>query len=463
MQKEEFERKFRNSVVGVNEQAPLLNGAYTTAINFDNAATTPPFCSVMREINRYAPWYSSIHRGTGYKSLLSSDLYDEGRRHIKAFVGADAKEDCLIYTKSTTEAVNILADALYQSDPEAVVLSTQMEHLANDLPWRDRFRVDYARVDDAGILDIGDMERKLAKYQGKARLVAVTGASNVTGYVNPVHQIAEIAHRYGAEILVDGAQLVPHCAVDMKKHSSAEHLDYLVFSAHKMYAPFGVGVLIGPARPFRKGAPLLKGGGAVRLVGRDFVDWDDPPYKEEAGTPNVMGVAALLKSIRCLKRYDMGRIHAYEQGLINYIVKGIRNVPGIRLFGCAKDTREKVSIISFTLPDMHHRMIARILSYEYGIAVRSGLFCAHPYAQRLLGLTDEAVQYYRSRPEAPFPGLVRVSLGLYNQYEEADILIRGIHDIAENRASFIKKYQQIDHSPAYAKSPLLNPSQRQLP
>lgn len=460
---ETLAKKFRRSVVGAEAEAPLLDGDYVTAVNFDNAATTPPFCSVMRELNKFAPWYSSVHRGTGYKSMLSSDVYEDGRAYIKSFVGADQKEDCLIYTKNTTEAINILANAFQQTHPDAVVMSTRMEHLANDLPWRDKFRMDYVCVDQEGRLDLNDLERKLKHHQGKVKLVAVTGASNVTGYVNPVHAIAELVHRYGAEIMVDGAQLVPHRAVDMKSHNSNQHLDYLVFSAHKMYAPFGLGVLIGPERSFHCFQPHLKGGGAVKLVTPEFVDWDDPPYREEAGTPNVMGVAAMLKAVRQLKRLDMRLIHAHEQEMIDYIIEGIKRAPGISLFGCSKKASEKVSLISFTLPEMPHRTIARILSYEYGIAVRSGLFCAHPYVQHLLGLTKEDIHYYQAHPELPFPGLVRVSLGLYNQYAEADRLIEGVCEIARHRESYIKKYQQIDHMPLYKNSPLLNPVKRQLP
>lgn len=463
MAKYSFEEKCRRSVIGVEEKVPLIDGSYTVGINFDNAATTPPFYAVMREIEAFAPWYSSIHRGTGYKSMISSDLYDEGRQKIKKFVGADSIEDSLIYTKNTTESINVLAESFHQMHPDAVILCTQMEHLANDLPWRSKFCVVYAKVDKTGRLDLNDVEDCLAKYQGKIRLVAVSGASNVTGLMNPVYEIAAMAHRYGAEILVDGAQMVPHCAIDMRSHNCMEHIDYLVFSAHKMYAPFGVGVLIGPKRSFECGSPYLKGGGAIKLVTADSVEWDDPPYRQEAGTPNVIGTIAMLKAIDCLVKLDMKKIHAREQEILAYMTEKMRKIKGICLYGYTKKMSEKVSIISFSLPDIQHRLIAQILSYEFGIAVRSGLFCAHPYVQRLMNMEPETINYYKENPNIPFPGMVRVSLGLYQQYQEADKLIDSVRCIAENKKDYKVKYEKLFNKWSAEPSPYFDPLRRQLP
>jgi len=450
-------------VVGVDQRIPILSGELVTAINFDNAATTPPFISVMNEIHEFAPWYSSVHRGMGYKSMMSSDIYENGRHLIKEFVGADEHNDMLIYTKTTTEAINILANAFCCEHPKAMILSTEMEHLANDLPWRYKFAIDYVKIDQIGRLDLVNLEEKLIQYKGRVKLVSVTGASNVTGYINPIYDIAKLAHTYGAEILVDGAQLVPHRAVDMKPHEREDHIDYLVFSAHKMYAPFGVGILIGKSKTFKKNTPYLKGGGAVELVTDTFVDWDAAPYKEEAGTPNVIGVVALLKAITTLDKIDMQQVHAYEQEVINYIIGGLRTVKNIKLFGCPKKQGDKVSIISFLLPNMEHRLIAKILSYEFGIAVRSGLFCAHPYVQKLLGLTSEEIQYYRENENVSFPGMVRVSLGVYNNYEEADVLLRSVHDIANNVTGYIEKYRKIKEFPPHPQMDIFNNNRHYLP
>ncbi len=433
----------RNLVAGVNTRVPLINGQYVTAVNFDNAATTPPFCAVMEEIQKFAPWYSSIHRGSGYKSVLSSDLYEQGRDIVKKFVNADPDKDIVIYTKNTTEAINLLSYKLYDEDRRQVVITTEMEHLSNDLPWRDKFNVEFAAVDSFGRLLVDDLEAKLRKHDGRVGLVAVTGASNVTGYINPVYHIARMAHQYGAKILVDGAQMVPHCPIDMKCCESEEHIDYLVFSGHKMYAPFGIGVLIGPKDTFTKGEPMCKGGGAVKLVSREFIDWDDPPYKDEAGTPNVMGVIALTAAIKTLTDVGMDTIHEYERGLISYAINGLKSVPGIRLYCCADTREQRVSLISFELAGIHHRLLAKILASEAGIAVRSGLFCAHPYVEKLLNLDTQDLEYYYNNPNKEFPGLLRASLGLYNNRSEIEGFVQFLNWVAENKKFLQEKYKHM--------------------
>lgn len=436
----ELHSHLRDLVVGVNTKVPLISGERVTSINFDNAATTPPLHAVMKELESFAPWYSSIHRGTGHKSKLSSNVYEEGRDVIKNFVHADSARDVVIYTKSTTEAINLLSYILVQKDDKQVILSTDMEHLANDLPWRDQFAIDYVCIDQNGMLSIEDLEMKLIKYKGKVKLVTVTGASNVTGYKNPIYKIARLAHKHGAKILVDGAQLAPHCPIDMKPYDSPEHIDYLVFSGHKMYAPFGIGVLIGPKESFEGQKPFCKGGGAVTLVSHQFVEWDSPPNKEEAGTPNIMGVVALLAAIRTLESVGMNVIDEYEQKLIHYAIDRLASIPDVTLYCCAKKDEDRLGIISLDLPGIHHECLANILSYEAGISVRNGLFCAHPYIEKLLGLTNYKVEYYLNNPNTPCPGLVRISLGMYNNSNEIDILINILQRIAKSKNAYNKKY-----------------------
>lgn len=432
---------FRGMVVGADARVPLIKGDYATSINFDNAATTPPLRAVMTDITNFAPWYSSIHRGKGFKSVLSSDLYEKGREVLAGFVNADPKNDHVIYTKNTTESINILAHLMLQHDKEQAVLSTGMEHLANDLPWRGKFKVEYAAVDSSGRLSMDDLENKLVKLHGQIKLVAVTGASNVTGYVNPIHAIAKLAHQHGAKILVDGAQLTPHKSIDMKPHNSPEHIDFLVFSGHKMYAPFGIGVLIGPKEFFANKEPVYKGGGTVRLVCRDFVQWHEAPAKEEAGTPNVIGVAALISAMTALRAIGIEKIHAYETYLCNYAWTGLRNVPGIRIYAHHTPHGERVSLVPFNLEGVHHNILTEILSREAGIAVRSGMFCAHPYVQGLLGLTPEELAYYRDTDNVPLPGMVRISFGMYNNVKEVDVLIDMLNRIAKNKQYYNGKYK----------------------
>jgi len=434
------DNNYRSLVVGVDIKIPLSNGMYTTAINFDNAATTPPFTSVLQDIFAFSPYYSSIHRGSGYKSELSSSVYEESRISILAFAGADPDNDTVIYVKNTTEALNKLAHRFCSNDKKCVILSSDMEHHSNDLPWRDRYTVDYVNIDNNGKLSLKDLESKLIKYNGRVKLITVTGASNVTGIINPVYDMAAIAHKYGAKIVVDGAQVIPHIPFNMKPLNPKEHIDFLVFSGHKMYAPFGVGVLIGPKQAFESGDPDTKGGGTVQFVTHDFVSWSSPPQKDEAGTPNLMGVIALVSAIETLKTINMTNVARIEAELTKYTLNKLKNIPDIILYGNKTYTEDRLGIIPFNIKDIPHDITAKILSDERGISVRSGCFCAHPYVQKLLNLPKDEIKKYISNPSLPRPGMVRISFGLYNTYSEADILINLLEKIIRNKSYYMKKY-----------------------
>lgn len=434
----EYSNSFRNMVVGVNAQVPLDDGTFTTGINFDNAATTPAFVSVEKEIQDFLPWYSAVHRGKGYKSIVSTDAYEAGREITRNYVGAD-KEAAIIYTKNTTEAINLLACALKQlKDSRNIVISTWMEHAANDLPWRDKFIVEYVEVDQYGRLDLNDYEAKLRKHRGKIRLVTVTGAANVTGYLNDIHTLAALAHKYGTQIHVDGAQLVPHVPTAMKPAGSEEHIDFLSFSAHKLYAPFGSGVLIGPKYAFEEGAPFCAGGTAIKLVTHDRIWWEEPPAKCEAGTPNLIGIVAMVAALKTMDKIGMNNVYEHEINLLNYAYSKMCNIPGIHLYS-HPDKQKSIGVIPFTVEGVHHSLVSAILSYEAGIAVRNGFFCAHPYCERLLGYTAKQIEEINER-NSLFPGLVRVSFGLYNTCAEIDKLINYMLLIVSNKKFFVNKY-----------------------
>lgn len=433
-------KNFRDLVVGVDTKIPLSNGKLVQVINFDNAATTPPFKSVMEELNNFAPWYSSIHRGKGLKSQISSEFYDNARKIIMNFVGANLEKDTAIFVKNTTEAINKLSFRLCTCNKGCVILSTNMEHHSNDLPWRDKYKVDYIATSPSGKLSISDLEYKLKKYNGAVKLVTVSGASNVTGYINPIYTVAELAHKYNAKILVDGAQLVPHVPVNMNPKNADRHIDYLAFSAHKMYAPFGIGVLIGSNETFKNGPPDYSGGGTVQIVTHQFVSWNDPPDKEEAGSPNLMGVIALAASIATLSNLGMNKIDAYEKQLTKYTLSRLKAIDGVEIYGDSIDCSEKVGIIPFNIDGYHHNTIAEILSYESAIAVRTGCFCAQPYVQNLLNISEETMQSYIDNPKSLRPGMVRISFGLYNTTQEIDVLIGMLKKIAYNKKHYLAKY-----------------------
>jgi len=420
---------FRQYVIGTETQVPLTSNKLVRYINFDNAATTPPLKSVLDAITEFAPWYSSIHRGKGYKSLLTTQLYEDSRSIIADFVKADLNYNTIIYVKNTTEAINKLSYRLCQGEnknADCVVLSTDMEHHSNDLPWRDKFKLDYIEINDKGQLSLENLESKLIEYKGKVKMVTVTGASNVTGYINPISKITGLCHQYNAKVLLDGAQLLPHEPFNMQN----ENIDFLVFSAHKMYAPFGMGVLIGPRNFFEQGAPEYQGGGTVQIVTHKSVYWDNPPHKEEAGTPNVMGVIALAESIKKINKIGMESIAEYERNLTLYTMEKLRKIPPITLYN--HNESKKVSIIPFNIQGMSHEEVADILAQKYGIAVRNGCFCAQPYIQKLLKISDREIRRHIRNPKTIHPGLVRISFAMYNQKEEVDYLLTALEEIVSS-------------------------------
>lgn len=431
MKTAEVNKTFRKLIVGVNKEIPISGARHTKYINFDNAATTPPFISVLDSVINFCPWYSSIHRGMGYKSKVSSRVYEEARNEILKFVGADETVNTVIFVKNATEGLNKLSYRIIE-DKECVVLSTWMEHHSNDLPWRDKCKVDYVEIDEQGRLSMDDLEEKLRKYKGKVKIVTVTGASNVTGYVNDIYKIARLAHEHGAKIIVDGAQLVPHVKINVRSNNSCEHIDYLVFSAHKMYAPFGTGVIIAPKDSFKSGSPEYKGGGTVNVVTRESIDWDEPPYKEEAGSPNIIGVVALVAAIKELNKIGMDRVQKNEKQLMNYALQRLKQLSFLKLYGCDDGCVERVGIIPFVANGIPHAEIAKALSEDSGIGVRNGCFCAQPYVQRLLKLTPDEIKYYRYLPDHKKPGMVRVSFGIYNTADEVDILVRELKKIIKS-------------------------------
>lgn len=433
--------KYRNLILGLNIKVPLINGKYVQAINFDNAATTPPFVSVAKEVMNFLPLYSSVHRGFGYKSQISTKIYEDTRNLVCNFIHANPKTNTVIFVKNATEAINKLSNILYKKYKDGVVLSTEMEHHSNDLPWR-KYTIDYLPIDKYGRLSLNSLEEKLIFYNGKVRLVTITGASNVTGYRNDIYKAAKIAHKYNAKILIDGAQLVPHAFVDVKKDSSPYHIDFLVFSSHKMYAPFGTGVLIGRKSDFKDTLPDYRGGGTVDHVTLDYVKWADTPNKDEAGSPNVIGVVALAIAIETLTSIGMNNIESYEKFLTNYALNKLRKIKDITIYYDKVGIDERISIISFNINGIPHDTVAKLLSYEAGIAARNGCFCAHPYVQKLLHMTQDEIDNIILNDKKQ-PGMVRISLGLYNTTREIDRLIFILNKIVSNKKYYLDKYASI--------------------
>ncbi len=425
---------WRDQIVGLDRLTPVLNGRMAPYINLDNAASTPPIKSVVEAVNRFLPCYSSVHRGAGFKSRLSTATYDEAHDTIARFVGADTNRNTVIFGKNTTEAINKLAYRFPLADG-MVVLSTGMEHHSNDLPWRARACVIRARVTSDGRLDEDDMDRLLAAYGKRVALVTVSGASNVTGLVQPIHRLARKAHAVGARILVDAAQLAPHRRIDVRPDDDPEHLDYVAISAHKMYAPFGTGALVGPRDTFLNGAPEYQGGGTVEIVSADDVHWARLPDREEAGTPNVVGAVAMAAAAQTLMDAGMDSIAQHEAGLTVYALERLSSIPAVTIYGPSHHgSADRLGVIAFNVGAIPHALVAAILGYEAGIGVRNGCFCAQPYVMRLLGVAEaDQVRWHReylAGDRSQKPGMVRISVGAYNVTEDIDALVAMLQRIA---------------------------------
>lgn len=437
----------RQYVVGVDEPMQLSDGTSMPIINFDNAATTPAFQPVMDEVNAKLVTYGSIGRGYSLKSNISTEIYEETRDKVLDFVNADYETYTCIYVNNTTDGLNKLASALIESEND-IVLSTRIEHHANDLSWRERCQVVYAEVDDQGRVDYDDIERMLNENPG-VKYVAVTAASNVTGYVTDVHRVARMAHAHGAKIVVDGAQIVAHRAFSMRGNTPEENIDFLVFSAHKMYSPYGGGAIVGLTEVLNEHMPEFYGGGIVDIVSDYDVTYKDAPALYEAGSPNYPGVVGLGKAIDVLEEVGFDDIQSHEQALIRRMIDGLLQIDNVIVYGDTNDISDRVGVVTFNFSDVNSAILADDLA-QRGLATRRGAFCAHPYVWRLMGIPDAETSDFVGCSSAKTPGMIRVSFGIYNTEEEVDQFLEILNQaVADYRARDPQFIGTGDLPPAY--------------
>ncbi|MFP5022307.1 aminotransferase class V-fold PLP-dependent enzyme [Pseudonocardia phyllosphaerae] len=396
---------FLPSVVGDDLTVPLVDGTHARYCDLDSAASTPSLRAVADHVTELAPYYGSVHRGAGYTSRVCTSLLENARADVARFVRARA-EDCVVFTRNTTDALSLLAGAV-----PGPVVTLDLEHHATLLAWRDgEHRVVRAgrTVDDT----LDALRTELAARP--AALVAVTGASNVTGEILPVADVVALAHAAGARVCVDAAQLAPHRRVDLAGWDA----DYVALSAHKIYAPYGAGVLVGRRDWLDAADPHLAGGGAVRSVAvagdTTEVSWLPAPQRHEGGTPNVVGAAALAAACRELDPLIDDEVPAHERELADRLHAGLATVPGLRTLSLFPQVEDRTATVSFVLGDLPAGLVAAALSAEHGIGVRDGRFCAHPLLARLTGGDDA----------------VRVSLGLRTTTADVDRLVEALTAIA---------------------------------
>ena len=423
-------------LVGDDLEVPCVDGTPRPYLSLDAAASTPALPSVAARVTEFVPWYSSVHRGAGYKSQMATAAYEEAREAAVAFAGRAGTDDIAILCRNTTEAINHLAYRL-RLTADDVVVTTVVEHHANLLPWsRSAAARRYVECDPDGRFGVDDVAAVLDAGP-TPKLLAITAASNVTGWMPPIDEIIDLAHARGVPVLVDAAQLAAHRPMPVTA-------DFLAWSGHKMYAPFGTGILLGPRAAFTEGDPFLAGGGAVDLVDLDEVVWTDPPEREEAGSPNVIGAVALHAAIDELTAFGWGAIADHERTSAARLRSGLADIPGVRLLGPALDVAT-LAVGTFTVDGTPHALVAARLSAEFGIGVRHGCFCAHPYLIRLLGLGADEIHRYRDDvlrgDRTRIPGAVRASCGLSTTEADIDRFLAAVEVIAAGGAAPVE-YRQ---------------------
>ena len=374
-------------------------------VYLDNAATTQkPACVVDAMVNEYYTVNANVHRGVHFLSQQATDLHEAARETVRQFINARESRE-IVFTRGTTESLNLVATAYgeaFLNEGDEVIVSV-MEHHSNIVPWqmlreRKGIVLKVAPMTDEGVLDLEATERL---FTPRTKLLSVAHVSNVLGTVNPVKQLAAMAHAHGAHILVDGAQSVPHFKVDVQDLDC----DFLVFSGHKVYGPTGIGVLYGREALLDAMPPYQGGGEMIARVTFEHTPYERLPFKFEAGTPDYVGTHALAEALRYVNNLGMNQIHAHEAELTRYAMEQMQLIPGMHLYGTAPG---KDAVVAFNVGDIHPLDLGTLLD-RLGIAIRTGHHCAQPLMAR-----------------CGVEGMARASFALYTTREEVDALVQGI-------------------------------------
>lgn len=377
-------------------------------VYLDNAATTQKPISVIRKAQEYySTMNSNIHRGVHALSGVSTEAFETARIKIKKFINALGKNE-IVFTRGATESINLVAETYGRSnlkEGDEVIIS-EMEHHSNIVPWQlicneKKAKLKVIPINDDGELIFEEYEKLISD---KTKIISVVYCSNSLGTVNPVRKIIKAAHKKGIPVLLDAAQAVNHLPIDVQELDC----DFLVFSGHKIYGPTGIGVLYGKVNLLDSMPPYQGGGDMISKVTFEKTTYNELPHKFEAGTPNIAGAIGLGEAIDYVLRIGIGNISLHEKELLNYATEAIQSVPGLKIIGTAK---EKVSVLSFVLDDVHPHDIGTFLDFE-GVAIRTGHHCTQPAMDRF-----------------KIPATSRASFAMYNTMEEIDVLINGLNKI----------------------------------
>ncbi|WP_306205951.1 aminotransferase class V-fold PLP-dependent enzyme [Actinoplanes sp. RD1] len=397
-------------MVGDDLKAELPSGEVVRFAHLDYAASAPCCRAAADAVAAVLPYSGSVHRGTGARSAASTRAYEQARERVAEFAGA-RPGDHVVFTRNTTDALNLLARALPEGTTTVVFAG---EHHANLLPWPKQLRLPVTGD------PVAAAEAALRSIDGPA-VLTVTGASNVTGEVWPLRELAAVAHAHEARFVVDAAQLAPHAPISLDDLGA----DYIAFSGHKLYAPFGAGALIGRADWLDAAEPYLAGGGASAAVGETpgEVVWATGPARHEGGTPNLPGAVALGAACHALLHADRDALHDREQELLARLRAGLAAVPGVTEVSVFGPDSPRVGIVALAVPGHDPAAIAAALDDQYAIGVRAGQFCAHPLTRHLTGRTAAATCDDAST------GLLRISFGLGTRDDDVDRLLGALAEL----------------------------------
>jgi len=452
--------KVQNDFIGLDTIYTLADGQKTKRVYLDSTASTLMMGKAHDLVEKFLDHYANTHSLLHFSAKISTTQYAWAHERVLSFLGADPEIYTCFFTGSgTTAGINRLARIFrdYRSGKD-IVLVSMMEHHSNDLPHRKHagkvihISLDNHESGQPGCLSLSDLEKNLDKYQDRVNYVAITGISNVTGIINPIYDIAELAHRNGALVLIDGAQTAAHIPVKMSGHRNSDrNIDAFVFSGHKTYVPGAPGVVVCRKDILLSIEPEEVGGGMVEDVFIDkYVIKEYFPDREEAGTPNIPGAIALATAIEIMDRIGMDVIYEEEEKLVNNAIKRMLENSEIIIYGETDVTKcIRAGSISFNIRGMHHGLTAAILNDYFNIAVRNECFCAHPYVKELilddmLDAIDEMSQDEIESKYKLLAGMVRTSFGLYNKLDDVDALTNALNEIVLKKDEFSTLYHVDD-------------------
>ncbi|MAG57726.1 MAG: aminotransferase [Planctomycetes bacterium] len=452
--------KLAKGAVGLDVEYLLASGETTRRIYLDSTASTLRLQIVQDTLERYLPYYSNTHSMLHFGAKLSTSEYRWTHDMVLQFINADPEEYTAFFVGSgTTAGLNRIARTLAEKRADKkVVITTIMEHHSNDLPHRKHagqvVHIPAAMANTSiGQIHMERLEEALKEHEGNVNYVAVTGVSNVTGIVNPIYDVAELAHKYGALIVVDAAQMAAHLPIQMSRNeNSARDIDVLTFSGHKIYAPGSPGVVVTRKDLFADLEPQEVGGGMVDDVWLEHYKTSTKfPDREEAGTPNICGAIGLAAALYALHRVGMDEIAEEEREIIEYTIKQLRELDLVIIYGetdCG--TCERAGAVSFNIRGAHHALTAAILNDYFNIAVRNECFCAHPYVREMITevLAEESEDDIDDAELEALAnlhkGMVRASFGVYNTREDVDALVDAVRVIAADIPHYESLYDQVE-------------------